>query len=623
MCGITGVFNAKGDVSVSSDALKEMVASIAYRGPDAAEIISGDQYSLGFCRLSIIDLMSGMQPFYSEDNSIILICNGEIFNYKSLRKELIDDGFKFSSNCDVEVILHLYRKYGISLLDHLNGQFAFSLLDRNSGKLYLARDHFGICPLFYHQSDDHLVFASEIKAILASGLVDRKVNMTALDQVFSFPGMVSPETMFEGIKSLPAGHYLEYGKGGLSINEYWDLNYPEKGSSQKVLREEEYAEQIDQLLRDSVKLRLNADVPVGLYLSGGLDSSIIGSMATEFTGEQLDSFSIIFPDDHLQRINEESFQKMMAGRLKTRHHEVAFDWQEIERELRNVIYHAEAPLKETYNTCSIALSRRVNEKGLKVVLSGEGADEFFGGYPGYRFDILRSQMEKSFDLEAILEDEAREKLWGDPDFFYEKDQYAFQETRQAIYSDQVNASFYDFNALDTLQLDRSKIRNRDSFHQRSYIDFRLRLADHLISDHCDRVAYANSVEGRYPFLDKNLIEYVAQIPADIKLKDLTEKYILKKVAAKYVPEEIINRQKFGFVAPGSPELLQNNVEWVNDLLSYDQVRRQGYFNPDTVELLRKRYSEKGFKLNLPYESDLLIVVLTFNIFLETFKMPIY
>ncbi|HEY8919096.1 MAG TPA: asparagine synthase C-terminal domain-containing protein, partial [Chitinophaga sp.] len=354
------------------------------------------------------------------------------------------------------------------------------------------------------------------------------------------------------------------------------------------------------------------------------DSSLIGAMMKKIHPDtSYQSFSIGFPTLDHKEIDERKYQQIVAKHVNSRHTEIPFDWPEIEQRLRQAVYHSECPLKESYNTCSLALSENVRNSGVKVILTGEGSDEFLGGYVGYRFDVQRSQMPVEKDLEDLLEDQMNEQLWSDPNFFYEKRHVSFRETVQALYSDEVNEGFSEFDCLEHLGIDKRKLEGRHAFHKRSYLDMKLRLSDHLVADHGDRVAYANSIEGRYPFLDVNLANFVKTIPPEIKLKNLVEKYILKEVAKKYLPEEIYARQKQGFVAPGSPHLLRNNIEWINDMLSYDRIKRQGYFNPDTIERLKKIYRKDDFKLNLPFDSDLLIVVLTFNIFLDVFDMPAF
>jgi asparagine synthase (glutamine-hydrolysing) len=599
-----------------------MTDAIRHRGPDDFANVFDENIALGFRRLSIIDLEHGQQPFYSEDGSVTLICNGEIYNYKELRHELIAKGYRFKTACDVEVIVHLYVAYGIDFVKRLNGQFAFCLYDKAKNHLYLVRDQFGICPLYYQIADRLLVFGSEIKALLQSRYVKRQVNPTALDQLFSFPGVVSPVTFFKNIHSLKPGHYLVIKGNDLNLVEYWDLDYPLESQKQTERSEEFYVDKLEELLTKSVKYRLNADVPVGFYLSGGLDSSLVGALMKKLAPDtSFKSFSIGYPRAEDSEHDERVFQRLMANKLGSIHKEIEFDWMQVAGKLEQAVYYSEGALRESYNTCSLALSEAVRKSEIKVILSGEGSDELLGGYVGYRFDVQRPGFEKKKSLEEMLEAQLREKLWGDPDFFYEINHYEFRNTTRAVYSDRINDNFNDIDCLEKVPVNKAMLAGRHPFHKRSYLDLKLRLSDHLISDHADRVNYANSVEGRYPFLDIDLVEFIRTIPPSVKLKDMTEKYILKQVAKKYLPDSINIRQKFSWVAPGSVQLMQNNVEWIQDMLSYDQIKRQGYFNPDTIERIKRIYSSRNFKLNLPYDTDILIIVLTFNIFLKVFEMP--
>jgi asparagine synthase (glutamine-hydrolysing) len=622
MCGIAGVFNMHSNRPVVREELAAMAEAIRHRGPDEASLHVEEYAGFGFRRLSIIDVANGQQPFYSEDHSIVMICNGEIYNYRELRNELKAKGYQFRTNCDVEVIVHLYHAYGTDFISRLNGQFAFALLDKNNRSLLLARDQFGICPLFFTVADGVLVFGSEVKAILEHGLVKREVDLTALDQVLSLPGMVSPTTMFKNIESLKPGHYLQVRGGIVRRVQYWDLEYPLAGDPYAARTEASYAEQLEELLLRSVQRRLNADVPVGFYLSGGLDSSLIGALMKHLTpAVNYPSFSIRFPNLSDKQMDESCHQRVMARHLHSVHHEIEFDAEDIHRKLGEAVRHGECALRESYNTCSLALSRAAHDQQIKVVLSGEGADELFGGYVGYRLDTQRNDDTRFFDPDRAREIRIRQKLWGDPDFFYEQDFYGFEETKKALYSARVNEQYPHFNYGNRLEIDVGKLADRHVFHKRSYLDVKLRLSDHLIADHCDRVTYANSVEGRYPFLDTELVDFVRMIPPGLKLNGIVEKYILKEVARKYVPASIVNRQKFGFVAPGSPQLLRKDIGWINDLLSYETIRRQGYFDADAIERVKKLYKGPHFALNLPFENDLLMVVLTFNLFLQIFGMP--
>jgi asparagine synthase (glutamine-hydrolysing) len=618
MCGICGYTDLNKQQPARIETLEAMADTIIHRGPDSFGYYTNGHTGFGFRRLSIIDLEGGHQPIYNEDKSIVLICNGEIYNYQELRGLLTQKGHSFRTNSDVEVILHLYEDYGTELFNRLNGQFAFALYDEREQKLILGRDHFGINPLYYTVVNDTFIFGSEIKALLAHPLVRAEVDLTGLDQTLSFPGLVSPRTMFKGIESLKSGHYLTVKGRDVSVKEYWDLDYPKEGEAVYDRSEKYYAEQLEELITQSVKYRLQADVLVGFYLSGGLDSSLVAALIHKLhPGNKRHSFSITFAD---KDICESRYQSLVARQVGSIHHEIGFDWVEIADRLSRVIHHCECPLKETYNTASMALSQAAKENGITVVLTGEGADELFAGYLGYRFDRFRSAEQKEYSLETVLEDELRKKLWGDKDFYYEKDYFAFREVKEAIYAPDLASALSDFDCFNFELVDKEKIEGRHYTHQRSYVDFKLRIGDHLLADHGDRMALANSVEARYPFLDINLVEAVRFIPPELKINGFVEKYILRKVAENYVPQEVLNREKYAFVAPGSPYLLSQNVEWINDLLSYDRLKRQGYFNPDTIEYLKEQYTEDGFKINTSFESDLLIIALTFGVFLEAFNL---
>jgi asparagine synthase (glutamine-hydrolysing) len=621
MCGITGIvsFDRRNE-HLNQGVLVEMCQQIHHRGPDDQDYYLGDEVGFGFKRLSIVDLSGGRQPITNEDGNLIMVCNGEIFNYPELRKELEGKGHKFSSNTDIEVIVHLYEEHGADLVSRLNGQFAFAIFDKAKKRITFARDQFGVAPLFYTMTDQgDLVFGSEVKALLSYPGIAPDVNLNALDQIITFPGLTSPNSMFKGIHSFRPGELGIYENGELKKRTYWDLNYPTEGGKVPPVKSfEEYKEALDDLLGKSVKRRLQADVPVGFYLSGGLDSCLISGMAQQnHQLSDVQTFSIEFEQS---AINEVKYQRQMVDHLGAKHSSLLFNQNEIEQRLKQAVFHAETPLKETYNTCSLALSGLVKDKGLKVILTGEGADEMFAGYVGYRFDKERGNGFDD-DLDTMMENDMRQQLWGDESFFYERDYVAFEENKRAIYAPELGNNLNQFGALYQPLIDQSKLAGRSRLHQRSYVDFKLRISDHLLADHGDRVVFANSVEGRYPFLDIDLVEFVTSVPPEYKLNGMEEKYILKKMASKYVPQSIIDREKFSFVAPGCQYLLQNNIEWVNDLLSYETIKRQGYFNPEVVERLKQQYLNPAFNVNQTFEIDFLMIVLTFGIFKETFKMP--
>lgn len=592
---------------------------LRHRGPDDDGSFVAGGIALGFTRLSIVDLATGNQPHYNEDEQVVSICNGEIYNHKELRQDLERRGHTFRSRCDVEVLVHLYEEYGPEFVGRLNGQFAFALYDRRRHRLLLGRDHMGIAPLFYTEVEGEILFASEIKALLIHPRVERKVDLVGLDQILTFPGLISPTTLFHNIRALPPGHILELGGPSPQPHPYWDLIYPETVQGPERREAEFYIDRLEELLIRAVRRRLEADVPVGFYLSGGLDSSLIGALAHKLAPERsFHSFSITFPQNE---IDESNAQRLMARQLGSRHHEIAFPPEAILQHLRRVVIAAEAPLKESYDTCSLALSAQVRESGHKVVLTGEGADELFAGYVGYRLDALGGREPREETLEELLEAELRGEMWGDTAFFYERDYQQLRDVKVGLYSADVGRSLPQFDCSSGHVVDHRRMKGRHPLHQRSYVDCKLRLADHLLADHGDRVSYANSVEARYPFLDNEVVEFARTLPPDLLVRGGREKWILREVAKRHLPPAVADREKFSFVAPGSPYLLAQHVEWIEDLLSPTRIKRQNYFDPDTISHLRKRYSRENTKIDTTFDTDILMLVITFGIFLEEFTMP--
>lgn len=617
MCGICGFIRFDRRVDEADQRIVEdMNRKLFHRGPDAQDVTLFDNVALGFSRLSIIGLDNGMQPISNEDGSLMLICNGEIFNYIELKQQLKGKGHVFNTTTDVEVIIHLYEEYGTGFLDQLNGQFAFALYDKNRKALFCARDQMGILPFFYTVAGNAFIFGSEVKAILEHPSVTREVDRVGLDQVFTFAGLISPRTMFRNINSLENGHFLLVDDDGkITDTEYWDLIYPEGPCSMNGKTEQYYTDRLEELFDASVRLRLRADVPSGYYLSGGLDSSIIAMKQDRLSpGNNRTAFSIDFIDS---RYSESVYQQLVAAESHSHLHQKTFFYEDISQRLQQAVYHCECPIKETYNTASLALSEAVRSCGIKVILSGEGADELFAGYVGYRFDKIRAMNAGQTTVEP-LEEELRMKLWGDSSFYYERNFVDIGAEKRKLYSSEMNAGFDAINCLNHYVINKERLTNLNTLHKRAYIDYKIRLVDHLVSDHGDRMAMARSVEVRYPFLDKDLVAFSTRLPSELKLKDFTEKYILRKMAARSLPPAVSDREKFHFVAPGSPYLLQKNVEYINDLLSYDLIKKQGYFNPDEVEKLKNTYKQQGFTINAPYESDLLIIIITFGILLDKY-----
>ncbi|MCA1581191.1 MAG: asparagine synthase (glutamine-hydrolyzing) [Acidobacteria bacterium] len=617
MCGICGIVNVRGPGEIDEGVLAQMTERLIHRGPDNAGFFVDDRVGFGVRRLSIIDLACGNQPMSNEDESIHLVCNGEIFNYLDLRDDLAGRGHRFRSRSDVEVLVHLYEDVGSSLLNMLNGQFALAIFDQRKQTVLLARDQFGVIPLFFTIVGDTLLFASEIKSLLVHPLVDRRVDLTGLDQVLSLPGLVSPRTMFQGIRSLPPGHLLEVRNGVVRTAEYWDVPYPKESEAIYLRSESEDLAELEERLLSSVRRRLQADVPAGAYLSGGLDSSLVTSMIRAVSPEEKTTFSVVFNDAYFA---ERDYQSVMVEELKFPHREIDFGVADVADSLSNVIWHCECPLKETYNAATHALSAAAQSEGVRVVLTGEGADELFAGYTSYRFDAFRRQQQDG-GAGASEETILRETLWGDPGFHYEAHQSALRAVKRSLFSEQVAARYADFDFIRFGVVDPGKIAGLHPIHKRSYVDLKVRLADHLLGDAGDRMLLAHSVEGRFPFLDLGVLDSVARMPPDLKLRGFQEKYALRQIASRYLPPVIAQREKFPFASPGSPQLLRLKTEWVEDLLSNDTIARQGYFNAAEVGRLRKQYADPDFMLNIPYETDLLLIVLTFGLFLRLFEMP--
>ena len=619
MCAIFGYVLLKDNIGSKPDlhTLKRMGEILSHRGPDGEGFFMTDFAGVGFKRLSIVGLENGNQPIFNENKEICIVCNGEIFNYRELREQMSQRGHIFKTDSDCEVLVHLYEEYGFDFLDRLNGQFALVIIDISKKLVFGARDQFGIIPLYYTVVNDCILFSSEIKGLLVNDMVEKRVDLTGFDQFLSLPHLVSPRTMFENVKSLSPGHAMlaDTQSGKSNVFKYWDVEYPMFDEEYPELSEDYYVEKLDILLNKSINYRSKADVEVGGFLSGGLDSSLISCiLGGNSPGKKL--FSIAF---NQKGFSETEYQQMVVDKIQASHFKALFNTSDIAQRLERVIYHSEAPVKETYNTATLKLSELARKNGIKVILTGEGADELFAGYPSYRFDKFR----KLRGNENISEQEKnlRYKVWGDADFKYEHDLVNLVNWKKSLLSDDLISSFDKFDFMNHEVVSHNMIAGRDPIHQRSYIDLKVRLADHLLSDHSDRMLMANSVEGRFPFLDIDLVKFLSKVPPEYKLKDFTEKYILKKLAHKYIPKEIINREKFIFIAPGSTYLLRENYDMISDLLSYETIKRQGYFNPDRVELLKKKYLSKDFQINTSIDIDEMIMVITFNLFLKVFNMP--
>lgn len=611
MCGICGIYNLENKRAVDEKILNDMLRTIRHRGPDGSGSLVLDHLALGFVRLSFLDLEGGMQPIWNENKTIAMICNGEIYNHQELRRRLTEKGHRFSTGTDVEVVLHLYEEEGPEFPKLLNGQFAVAVYDAEKRRLLLVRDQIGICPLFYTFSQGRLLFASEIKAILAYPGVERRLNLKAVDQLMNFPGIVAPQTFFEGIYALEPGHMLKICEESEIQNiEYWDLTY-QQGED---LGEAYYKERLRELLRKAIRLRLTADVPIGFYISGGLDSSVVACYIGKYLLNSMYSFSAEVGDGEL---NEGCFQTLVKECVQSRHYSVKVAEADIWDHLEQVIYHAEAGVKESYDVAAFLLSQLVQTSPAKAVLTGQGSDEFFYGYVGYMVDLFRNMQKGKMSEE---ERACNEKLWGDPFFRYERNHPKIRQIHEKVYSDRIRGELKNFSAIEESPVKVEKLKGMSSQQRRSYIDHKLRLSEHLLGEHGDRMFFSHSVEGRHPFLDMELLDFVTTIPDKYKLNGVNEKYILKKASEGIVPDEIVKRKKFPFQAPGMSAMIKNSAEI--PYLEESLLKKYDVFDVSFVNHLKQVYRQDGFKLMGAYEIDYLLIVMTVMMLCERYSLSV-
>ncbi len=618
MCGIAGIYNLRSEGTIDLDDVARMMGVMRYRGPDEAGVYLDDHVGLGHVRLSIIDLASGGQPIANEDRTLWIIYNGEVFNYVELRDELVAKGHRFSTTSDTEVILHLYEEDGPDCLCRLNGQFAFAIWNSRRRELFLARDRVGIRPLHYTMHDGKLIFGSEVKSIFSVPGVPRRISPEALDQVFTFWTPLPGQTIFEGISELPPGHYLVATQGRVRVERYWDI---------PICRRDGYidesadalAEAIRALLLDAIRLRLRADVPVGCYLSGGLDSSGIAALTARHFNADLRTFGIRFDQE---AFDEGTHQQRMAMYLGTRHCEVQASDAEIGSQFAEMLWHAEKPLLRTGPVPLFMLSRAVQDDGLKVVLTGEGADEVFGGYNIFKEAKVRQFWARQPDsaaraaltgrLYGYVFRDPRTKRFLKPFFasglkdsedpcFSHRLRWNNTSRIKTFYSDELKTEIGDSDVQEQMRGDLPNGYDQlDTVAKAQYLEMKLFLSNYLLSSQGDRVAMAHSVEIRVPFLDYRVIEFMARVPSRWKLLGLNEKYILKKALAVVLPDTVCQRRKQPYRAPIVHGLLSRNcLERAMERLSPAAIASAGLFAPGRVE----RLVEKVQAMPSPGEVD--------------------
>ena len=613
MCGIAGFY---GDINKkqSVSTLKHMLTRIKHRGPDQSGVYVSDYVGLGSVRLSIIDLSSGTMPISNQDNSLWIVFNGEIYNHMELREDLIQKNHSFKTRSDTEVILHLYEEYGPECLKKLNGQFAIAIWDKHKEELFLARDRVGIRPLFYTQTKSAFVFASEIKAFMEYPEVSLKFSNKALSEYVTFWTALSPNTVFENVFEVPPGTYMLVNHKGIKSNTYWELPIV-KPNAYNFTTVEEAATAFENIFLDSIKLRLRADVPVAAYLSGGIDSSITTSFIKQVSPNRLKTFSIGFTETDF---DESAYQNIAASYFKTEHSSVTCSEQDISNYFKEVVWFAETPLLRTAPTPMGLLSKNVRDHNIKVVITGEGADELLGGY-----NIFKEAKIKHFwakDPQSKLRPLLLKRLYpylpqinkASSNMLKMFFGYKLTETNSPIYShllrwhntsriknyfsDTIKETIKDYNPIAEVEEKlESKLSGYDYLTKAQWLEIHLFMSGYLLSSQGDRMGMANSIEGRYPFLDHRVIEFCMALHPDLKLHGLNEKYLLKKMMKDRLPDAILNRSKQAYRAPIRSLFASETLpEYLKTMLSEQRLTEFGVFNVEHVKtLLSKIISNKG------------------------------
>jgi len=608
VCGIAGIFHLRNHHDVTLESIKRMIGVLRHRGPDGSGIYLDDYVALGHTRLSILDLSKGSQPIHNEDQNLWIIYNGEIFNYLELKDDLVKKGHSFYTKTDTEVLLHLYEEYGCSCLNRLNGQYAFAIWDLKKKELFLARDRVGICPLYYTHHNGSFVFGSEMKSIFMAENIYREIDPTAINQIFTFWTTLPGNSVFKNIKELPPGHYLKISNNQIVLKEYWNIAFSPP-TEQLDLSIKNINNEIYELLIDAIRLRLRSDVPVGCYLSGGLDSSIITSLVVNNFNNKVKTFGIRFNED---KFDEGTYQDIMVKSLKCNHSFEIVSNKNIGAALEEVVWHTETPLLRTAPAPLFLLSKLVNREGFRVVLTGEGADEVFGGYNIFREAKVRNfwAHQPNSKFRGLL----IKKLY--PYVFDNLKTTAMQESFFASGLKNTNDPFFshyirwkntsriktfltdEFKAFCDINKDYEKLKQIlppsfetwDFLAKAQFIEMKLFLSNYLLSSQGDRMAMANSLEIRVPYLDHRIIEFMGQVPSKWKIKGLNEKYLLKSTFKQILPVEIVNRPKHPYRAPIKQSILDNEMsEYFREMLSEHTLKSFGLFDVSKVQKLLHKF----------------------------------
>jgi asparagine synthase (glutamine-hydrolysing) len=606
MCGIAGALDLRAQRPFPEARLRAMTDAIAHRGPDDEHVHLEPGLALGARRLSIVDLSGGRQPLCNEDGTIWVAFNGELFEYPELYRELLDRGHRPATRCDTELWVHLYEDFGEGMFEKAKGQFAVSLWDRPNRTLILGRDRPGIAPLYYAERDGWLLWGSEIKALLRSGMVDAAPDPKGIDHLFTFFCAGTTRTFFDGIKSIPPGHYLFVRDGRIELKKYWDLDFPDLGDELRLDDPTPLVDELEGLLRQSVERRLRGDVPVVSYISGGLDSTVVLGLSSRHRGEAVPSFTIGLdragPDERTQSTEA---ARTLGSHLTT----VIMDRAQIAEAYPELVVAAEGPVFDTSCACLMRLAAAVHREGYKVALTGEGADEAFAGYAWFKFQQMRDKNFRRFGRGPMnFGRELMFRLLGGRDARrpsaveamngtrpIQQDMFeAISQASRLVFSRDMWDRLGDHHPFDDLDLTNPNMKRWAPLNQSLYVGYKVMLAGLLMIPKGDRITMHSSVEGRYPFLDEDVIEFASRIAPEYKLRGRTEKWLLRKVAERTLPPQIAGRPKTMFRASFAPTFLgPHRPSWVDQLLSPESLRATGYFDPEAVA------RERSLQVRLP------------------------
>jgi len=610
MCGVAGIIDYRGITNTVS-ATEAMLRSFSYRGPDESGIYKSTTASIGNVRLSIIDLITGQQPLSDISGRYWIVFNGEIFNYIELREELDRKGIKLKTHSDTEVLVNLFALYKEKCLNLLNGQFAFAVWDKKDEKLFIARDRVGIRPLFYTVADGAFFFASEIKALFQNPRVTRELNPEHLAQIYTFWTAITPGTAFRDIYELSPGHFMTFSREGIRTEKFWELSFNNTNSSVSL---PEAIDGFNELFTSAVRIRLRADVEVAAYLSGGLDSSTTVAYIKNLEPGILNTFSIGFED---KDFDESSYQEEAVRYLDTNHRAITCSSKEIANFFPKVVWHSETPLTRTAPTPMLILSKLVRDNNIKVVITGEGSDEILAGYDIFREAIIRRfwAAQPASSLRPML----LKRIYPDiphlrnasPNILKMFFGYKLEDTGNPLYShllrwnnsnhikkhfsDNTKASVDGYDPLADLAASLPVNFERWSpLAKAQWLETTVFMSGYLLSSQGDRMGMANSIEGRYPFLDYRVIEYCSALPDKFKLNGMNEKYLLKKLMHGKIPESIVKRPKQPYRAPISSVFLgKPRPEYITEMLSERKTTKAGIFNYNSVSSMLGKIGNAG------------------------------